>query len=156
MVRGTGTGQAIERLTRQMHNDYPELVASDRVRYAVLACEEGGRWGPVGAGCLRNRQQPRPAQNIASPSAAPALGSDRVHAEMDLMNASLACSAEKPEQVHIKCFRQPGNLGNLIKDVIHREIYIHTYTYIPEKPGNLGNRETWAIGKPGKPGNLKT
>ena len=39
-------GKAIERLTRQKHNDYPELVASDRIRYVVLACEEGGQWGP--------------------------------------------------------------------------------------------------------------
>ena len=27
-------------------NKYPELVASDRVHFVVLACEEGGRWGP--------------------------------------------------------------------------------------------------------------
>ena len=33
-------------LTRQKPNDYPEVVASDRIRYVVLACEEGGRWGP--------------------------------------------------------------------------------------------------------------
>ena len=25
---------------------YPELVASDRLHYVVLAVEEGGRWGP--------------------------------------------------------------------------------------------------------------
>ena len=30
----------------QKHNKYPELVASERVHYVVLACEEGGRWGP--------------------------------------------------------------------------------------------------------------
>ena len=42
----TEDAKAIERLTRQKHNDYPELVASDRIRYVVLACEEGGRWGP--------------------------------------------------------------------------------------------------------------
>ena len=36
----------IERLTDQKHNTYPELVASDRARFVVLACEEGGRWGP--------------------------------------------------------------------------------------------------------------
>ena len=41
----TTDGMAIDRLTRQKHNDYPELVASDRVHYVVLACEEGGRWG---------------------------------------------------------------------------------------------------------------
>ena len=38
--------KAIDRLTAQKHNDYPELVASDRVHFVVLACEEGGRWGP--------------------------------------------------------------------------------------------------------------
>ena len=38
--------KAIERLTDQKHDKYPELVASDRVHYIVLACEEGGRWGP--------------------------------------------------------------------------------------------------------------
>ena len=37
---------AIDRLTRKKHDDYPELIASDRVHYVVLACEEGGRWGP--------------------------------------------------------------------------------------------------------------
>ena len=39
-------GTAIDRLTAQKHNRYPELVASDRVHFVVLACEEGGRWGP--------------------------------------------------------------------------------------------------------------
>ena len=33
-------------MTDQKHNTYPELVASDRARFVVLACEEGGRWGP--------------------------------------------------------------------------------------------------------------
>ena len=33
-------------MTRQKYHDYPELLASDRVRFVVLACEEGGRWGP--------------------------------------------------------------------------------------------------------------
>ena len=42
----TEDGKAIERLTDQKHDKYPELVASDRVHYVVLACEEGGRWGP--------------------------------------------------------------------------------------------------------------
>ena len=42
----TEDGKTIERLTRQKHEDYPELVASDRVHFVVLACEEGGRWGP--------------------------------------------------------------------------------------------------------------
>ena len=42
----TTDGQAITRLTNQKHDKYPELVASDRLRYVVLACEEGGRWGP--------------------------------------------------------------------------------------------------------------
>ena len=36
----------IERLTDQKYDKYPELVHSDRVHYVVLACEEGGRWGP--------------------------------------------------------------------------------------------------------------
>ena len=39
-------GKAIERLTQQKHNNYPELLASDRVHFVTLACEEGGRWGP--------------------------------------------------------------------------------------------------------------
>ena len=39
-------GKAIERLTREKTRKYRELVASDRVHYVVLACEEGGRWGP--------------------------------------------------------------------------------------------------------------
>ena len=39
-------GKAIERLTNQKYDKYPELVHSDRVHYVVLACEEGGRWGP--------------------------------------------------------------------------------------------------------------
>ena len=42
----TEDGKTIERLTQQKHDDYPELVASDRVHFVVLACEEGGRWGP--------------------------------------------------------------------------------------------------------------
>ena len=42
----TVDGKAIDCLTREKHNKYPELVASDRVHYVVLACEEGGRWGP--------------------------------------------------------------------------------------------------------------
>ena len=42
----TADGKAIDRLTRLEHNKYHELVASDRVHYVVLACEEGGRWGP--------------------------------------------------------------------------------------------------------------
>ena len=39
-------GRAIDRLTDQKYDKYPELVFSDRVHYVVLACEEGGRWGP--------------------------------------------------------------------------------------------------------------
>ena len=39
-------GRAIDRLTDQKYDKYPELVLSDRVHYVVLACEEGGRWGP--------------------------------------------------------------------------------------------------------------
>ena len=42
----TEDGKAIERLTDQKYYDYPELVESDRIHYVVLACEEGGRWGP--------------------------------------------------------------------------------------------------------------
>ena len=41
-----GEVKAIDRLTAQKLNKYPELVASDRVHFVVLACEEGGRWGP--------------------------------------------------------------------------------------------------------------
>ena len=39
----TDDGKAIERLTREKFNKYPELVASDRVHFVVLACGEGGR-----------------------------------------------------------------------------------------------------------------
>ena len=39
-------GRAIDRLTDQKYDKYPELAFSDRVHYVVLACEEGGRWGP--------------------------------------------------------------------------------------------------------------
>ena len=42
----TEDGKTIERLTRQKHDDYPELLSADRVHFVVLACEEGGRWGP--------------------------------------------------------------------------------------------------------------
>ena len=28
------------------HSTYPELVSSDRVKFLVLACEDGGRWSP--------------------------------------------------------------------------------------------------------------
>ena len=42
----TVDGKAIDRLTREKHDKYSELVASDRVHYVVLACEEGGRWEP--------------------------------------------------------------------------------------------------------------
>ena len=41
-------GKAIERLTDQKYDKYPELVHSDRVHYVVLACEEGGRCGSDG------------------------------------------------------------------------------------------------------------
>ena len=36
----TEDGKAIERLTDQKHDKYPEFAASDRIRYVVLACEE--------------------------------------------------------------------------------------------------------------------
>ena len=39
-------GAAIDRLTDQKYDKYHELILSDRVHYVVLACEEGGRWGP--------------------------------------------------------------------------------------------------------------
>ena len=42
----TTDGVAIARLTDQKHDKYPERVSSDRIHYVVLACEEGGRWGP--------------------------------------------------------------------------------------------------------------
>ena len=28
------------------HSTYPELVSSDRVKFLILACEEGSRWSP--------------------------------------------------------------------------------------------------------------
>ena len=39
-------GVAIERGIAAKHSTYPELVSSDRVKFLVLACEEGGRWSP--------------------------------------------------------------------------------------------------------------
>ena len=42
----TDDGKAIESLTSHKHDIYPELVASDRIHYVVLAVEEGGRWEP--------------------------------------------------------------------------------------------------------------
>ena len=36
-------GKAIDRLTGQKHDKYPELVTSERVHFVVLACEEGAR-----------------------------------------------------------------------------------------------------------------
>ena len=49
-LRGWGAqhydGVAIARGIDENHYKYPELAASDRVRFLVLACEEGGRWSP--------------------------------------------------------------------------------------------------------------
>ena len=39
-------GVAIERGIDEKHSSYPELVSSDRVKFLVLVCEEGGRWSP--------------------------------------------------------------------------------------------------------------
>ena len=39
-------GVAIDRGVTYKYDTYPELAHSDRVRFLVLACEEGGRWGP--------------------------------------------------------------------------------------------------------------
>ena len=39
-------GVAIERGIPAKHSTHPELVSSDRVKFLVLACEEGGRWSP--------------------------------------------------------------------------------------------------------------
>ena len=39
-------GVAIERGIAAKHSTYPELVSSDRVKFLVLVCEEGGRWSP--------------------------------------------------------------------------------------------------------------
>ena len=36
----------VTRLTAQKMRDYPELVNEETVHYVILACEEGGRWGP--------------------------------------------------------------------------------------------------------------
>ena len=37
---------AIERGTAAKLSTYPELVSSDRVKFLILACEEGSRWSP--------------------------------------------------------------------------------------------------------------
>ena len=56
----TEDGKAIERLTRQKRSDYPELVASDRVRYAdfedlsATQCSWRRKW-QMEARCLRSR-----------------------------------------------------------------------------------------------------
>ena len=72
----TEDAKAIERVTRQKQNEYPELIASDRIRYVVLACEKGGRWGPdvfeVVSDLVRLKVS-------ASPPAAPPLGRARVY-----------------------------------------------------------------------------
>ena len=39
-------GVANERGITNKHSTYPELATSDRVKFLVLACEEGGRWSP--------------------------------------------------------------------------------------------------------------
>ena len=46
LVAATTNGMAIDRLTQRKHDHYPELVTADRIHFVVLACEEGGRWGP--------------------------------------------------------------------------------------------------------------
>ena len=42
----THDGVAIDRSIANKHAQYPELVVSQTVEFLVLACEEGGRWGP--------------------------------------------------------------------------------------------------------------
>ena len=40
-------GATIDRLThRKRVTEYPDLATSPQIEYLVLACEEGGRWGP--------------------------------------------------------------------------------------------------------------
>ena len=40
-------GATITRLTRsKCISEYPDLATSPQLEYLVLACEEGGRWGP--------------------------------------------------------------------------------------------------------------
>ena len=51
--------KAIERLTIQKHNDYPELVALDR---NPLRRSRVRRRGPLGAGRLQSRRRPRETQ----------------------------------------------------------------------------------------------
>ena len=47
----THDGVAIDRSIANKHAQYPELVVSQTVEFLVLACEEGGRWGPDAASC---------------------------------------------------------------------------------------------------------
>ena len=43
----TVDGATIDRLThRKRVTEYPDLATSPQIEYLVLACEEGGRWGP--------------------------------------------------------------------------------------------------------------
>ena len=40
-------GATIRRLTyRKFVTEYPDLATSAELEYLVLACEDGGRWGP--------------------------------------------------------------------------------------------------------------
>ena len=41
----TVDGQAIERLTDQEHDKFPEVIAADQIPYVVLVCKEGSCWG---------------------------------------------------------------------------------------------------------------
>ena len=71
----TTDGKAIERLTDQKHDDYPELVASDRVHYVVLV--SGGTCavveGVVGGGIPRLPAASRPRVDRTSPVFSPSV-----------------------------------------------------------------------------------
>ena len=65
-------GKAIDRLTDQKHEKYPELVASDRVHYVVLR-------RTVGNGRLLGSRGPRQAQSRAAASSLAPVGRAGVH-----------------------------------------------------------------------------
>ena len=96
----TDEGVTIERLTDQKHNTYPELVASDRARFVVLACEEGGR--------LRSRQGPRQAEGRTYPPVAAPFGRAGLHAPM-VEHPGDGC-ADRSGGLHLR--QGPASLGS--------------------------------------------
>ena len=88
----------------------PELVASDRVHYVVLACEEGGRWGPDVFAVVRDlvRLKVAPLHPLLRRSAA--LGYTRRWwsiLAMGAQSAAIDCILGQDPQVRIPCGSPP-------------------------------------------------